>query len=133
VSGYLYDTGALIAAEHGERLMWAVHRRILDQGIRPTIPSTVLAQAWRGGPQPELSRLLAGCEVREFTEQHARTVGRVLGQTGAADIVDASVVVIAQRFNQEVLTSDPDDLGPIATALGRPSVAIRALSDLGRR
>lgn len=71
--------------------------------------------------------------MREFTEQHARTVGRVLGQTGAADIVDASVVVIAQRFNQEVLTSDPDDLGPIAIALGRRRVAFRALSDLGHR
>ncbi len=52
VSGYVYDTGVLIAAERGERLMWAVHRRILDQGIRPTVPSTVLGQAWRGGPIP---------------------------------------------------------------------------------
>lgn len=131
MSGYLYDTGALIAAERGERLMWAVHRRILDQGIRPTVPSTVLAQAWRGGPQPQLSRLLAGCLVREFTEQQARTVGRALAQTGATDIVDASVVVIAQRFNEEVLTSDPDDLGPVAVALGRPRVSIRALDSLG--
>lgn len=133
MSGYLYDTGALIAAERGERLMWAVHRRILDRGFRPTIPSTVLAQAWRGGPQRQLARLLAGCEVREFTEQHARTVGRVLGDTGAADIVDASVVVIAQRLSQEVLTSDPDDLQPLAIALGRPRVLIRPLNDLGRR
>ena len=132
MSGYLYDTGALIAAERGERLMWAVHRRILDQGIRPTIPSTVLAQAWRGGPQPQLSRLLAGCQVRDFTEQHARTVGRVLGETGGADIVDASVVVIAQRLDEEVLTSDPDDLGPIAAALGRPRVTIRPLDNLDR-
>jgi hypothetical protein len=133
VSGYLYDTGALIAGERGERLMWAVHRRILAQGLRPTVPSTVLAQAWRGGPQAQLSRLLAGCEVREFTEAHARTVGRVLSGTGAVDIVDASVVVMAQRLDQEVLTSDPDDLGPIATALGRPRVPIRSLNDLGRR
>ena len=132
MSGYLYDTGALIAAERGERLMWAVHRRILDQGIRPTVPSTVLAQAWRGGPQPQLSRLLAGCDVRGLTEPHARTIGRVLGETGSSDIVDASVVVMAQRSAQEVLTSDPDDLGPIATALGRPRVVIRSLGDVGR-
>ena len=129
----MYDTGALIAAERGDRLMWAVHRRILDHGIHPTVPSTVLAQAWRGGPQPQLSRLLSGCEVREFTELHARTVGRVLGETGRADIVDASVVVMAQRFDEEVLTSDPDDLRPIAAALGGPRVAIRPLNDLGHR
>jgi hypothetical protein len=133
VSGYLYDTGALIAGERGERLLWAVHRKILDQGIRPTVPSTVLAQAWRGGPQAQLSRLLAGCEVREFTEKHARTIGRVLHETGAVDIVDASVVVMAQKRAEEVLTSDPDDLRPIATALGRPRVPIRSLNELGRR
>ena len=133
MTGYLYDTGVLIAAERGERLMWAVHRRILDQGIHPTVPSTVLAQAWRGGPQPQLSRLLAGCEVREFTERHARTVGRLLRESGSADIVDAGVVVIAQRSDEEVLTSDPEDLGPIAATLGPPRVTIRALKDLGRR
>lgn len=133
MTGYLYDTGALIAAERHERLMWAVHRRILDQGIQPTVPSTVLAQAWRGGPQPQLSRLLAGCDVRDLTEEHARTVGRVLAATGTVDVVDASVVVIAQRFGQEVLTSDPEDLGPIADALGRPRVSIRSLTDLGHR
>ena len=133
MTGYLYDTGVLIAAERGERVMWAVHRRILDQGVHPTVPSTVLAQAWRGGHQPQLSRLLAGCEVREFTELHARTVGRVLRESGSVDIVDASVVVMAQRFGEEVLTSDPEDLGPIAATLGPPRVTIRALKDLGRR
>ena len=44
--------------------MWAVHRRILDQGIHPTVPSTVLAQAWRGGPQPQLSRAHVALYVR---------------------------------------------------------------------
>lgn len=132
MSGYLYDTGALIAAERGDRLLWAAHRRILERGIRPTVPSTVLAQAWRGGPQAQLSRLLAGCDVRQFTEDHARTVGRVLSDTGSSDIVDGSVVVMAQRRAEEVLTSDLDDLGPIATALGRPLVLIHSLNDLGR-
>ena len=131
MSGYIYDTGALIAGERDDRLVWAVHKRILDRGIRPTVPSTVLAQAWRGGPQAQLSRLLAGCEVREFTEEHARTVGRVLRETGAVDIVDASVVVMAQRRGEEVLTSDPKDLAPLVTALGRPRVSIRSLNDLG--
>jgi hypothetical protein len=133
VSGYLYDTGALIAAERGDRLMWATHKRILEQGITPTVPSTVLAQAWRGGPQAQLSRLLAGCDVREFAEDHARTVGRVLRDTGSSDIVDGSVVVMAQRLAEEVLTSDPDDLGPIAAALGRPRVPVHSLHDLGRK
>ena len=130
MSGYLYDTGALIAAERGERLMWAVHRRILDQGIRPSVPSTVLAQAWRGGPQPQLSRLLAGCAIREFTEVEARMAGKLLGASRTVDIVDASVVVFARQRAEEVLTSDPDDLGPLSESLGHPKPRIRALSDL---
>jgi hypothetical protein len=132
VSGFLYDTGVLIAAERGDRPMWAAHRRILEQGIRPTVPSTVFAQAWRGGPQAQLSRLLTGCDIREFTEGHARVVGRVLRDTGSSDVVDASVVVMARTRAEEVLTSDPDDLQPIAEALGRPRVWVRALNDLRR-
>jgi predicted nucleic acid-binding protein len=133
VSGYLYDTGALIAAERGDRVMWALHRRILSQGIRPTVPSTVLAQAWRGGPQAQLSRLLAGCAVREFTEEHARSAGRLLEKAGGSDIVDASVVVMAQQRAEEVLTNDPDDMRPLVAAVGRPRVAVRPLNDLDSR
>ena len=116
MSGYIYDTGALIAGERGERLMWAVHKRILDRGMRRTVPSTVLAQAWRVGPQPQLSRLLAGCEVREFTEEHARTVGRVSRETGAVDIVDASVVVMAQRRAEEETAPAPALAGASAAS-----------------
>ena len=130
MSGYVYDTGALISGERGERAVWALHRRILERGLRPTVPATVLAQAWRGGPQAQLSRLLAGCDVRELTEEHARLVGRVLRDTSTSDIVDASVVVIARTRAEEVITSDVGDLNNIADALGRPRVVIRSISDL---
>ena len=130
MSGYVYDTGALIAGERGERAVWALHRRILEQGLRPTVPVTVLAQAWRDGPQAQLSRLLAGCDVRDLTEKHARLVGKVLRDTSTSDIVDASVVVIAQSRAEHVITSDPSDLNLIADALGRPRVVIRSINDL---
>jgi hypothetical protein len=130
MSGYLYDTGALIAAERSNRLMWAVHRRILDQGIRPSVPSTVLAQAWRGGPQAQLSRMLVGCAIREFTEVEARKAGKLLSASRTADIVDASVVIFAQQRAEEILTSDPDDLRPLSEYLAKPKPLVRALSDL---
>ena len=47
-----------------------------------------------------------------------------------SDIVDASVVVVARSRAEAVVTSDPDDLNPIAGALGRPRVAIRFITDL---
>ncbi len=129
MSGYAYDTGVLIAAERNDRLVWALHRRLLDQGNSPTVPSTVLAQAWRGGPQAQLSRFLSGCEVRPFSEAQARESGRLLARSSTADIVDASVVVTARERGETVLTSDPDDLGPLSQALGRPYVEIRSIND----
>jgi hypothetical protein len=58
--GVTYDTGALIAAESKDRALWALHRRTLERRLRPVVPAGVLGQAWRGGRQAELSRLLSG-------------------------------------------------------------------------
>ena len=64
LTGVTYDSGALIAAERGERLMWARHRALLLRRVVPTVPSPVVAQCWRGTPrQAQMARLLAGCEV----------------------------------------------------------------------
>ena len=130
MSGYTYDTGVLIAAERNDRIVWALHRRLLEQGNRPSVPSTVLAQAWRGGPQAQLSRLLAGCEIHPLTETHARECGRLLARASSSDIVDASAVIVARERGEVVLTSDPGDLGPLSAALGRPVVEIRSINDL---
>ena len=56
--GLTYDAGALLAGEASSRMVWALHRRLLERGVRPVVPAGVLGQAWRGGPQAELSRLL---------------------------------------------------------------------------
>jgi predicted nucleic acid-binding protein len=111
----VYDTGALLA-ERGDRTMWALHRRGLDRAGQPVVPAVVLGQAWRGGPQPQLSRLLKGCVIESFDENAARAVGRVLREAGTCDVVDAHVVLTALRYRAAVLTSDPDDLQRLATA-----------------
>jgi hypothetical protein len=130
MSGYTYDTGMLIAAERNDRTVWAIHRRLLEQGISPSVPTTVLAQAWRSGPQPLLSRLLSGCEVRAFTEDQARECGRLLARNTSSDIVDASAVIVARQRGDIVLTSDPDDLSSLSTALGRPFVEVRSINSI---
>jgi hypothetical protein len=40
----------------------------------------------------------------------ATNVGRLLAASGTTDITDAHVVVCARRSQQDVVTSDPDDL-----------------------
>ena len=56
--GVTYDTGALIAADRGERRMWARHRALLTLREVPTVPAPVVAQSWRGGGR---QALLSGC------------------------------------------------------------------------
>jgi hypothetical protein len=119
VSGITYDAGALIAAERGSRAMWMLHREMLARGVYPTLPTVVLGQAWRGGPQVRLSRLVRGCRVEPFAESQARSAGTALAASGATDLVDAAVVVTALARGDAIVTSDPDDLRRIASALGR--------------
>lgn len=86
------------------------------------LPAVVLGQAWRGGPQARLSRLLHGCRVNPLTESQARAAGRALAASGTSDLIDAAVVVTALDRGDLVVTGDPDDLRRIAAALGRELV-----------
>jgi hypothetical protein len=121
-----YDAGALLAAEANDRRMWALHRRALERSHTPTLPAAVLAQAWRGGPQPLLSQLIGTCAVEPFDEVTARLAGAMLSRAGSTDVVDASVVVGALRRADEIVTSDRGDIEQLAQAVGR-RVAIIAI------
>ena len=115
--GTTYDAGALIAAEANRREIWALHARSLQRGERPVVPAGVLGQAWRGGPQHQLSRLLRGCRVEGLDEARARAAGFACARSGTADVVNASVVCGAVARDDLVVSSDPDDLERIAAAL----------------
>jgi hypothetical protein len=118
--GVTYDTGALIAADRGERQMWARHRALLVLREVPIVPAPVVAQGWRGGSrQALLARLLVGCDVEALDDEQARAVGSLAARAGTPDVVDASVVEGALRRHDLVVSSDPEDLTRIATAVGR--------------
>lgn len=116
--GLTYDTGALVAAERADRVVWSLHRAALRRGLPPTVPAGVLAEGWRGGPQANLSRLLKGCEVEDLTKGQARSVGALAARADHGDIVDVSVVEGAVRRNHAVVTSNPGDIRRVATAAG---------------
>jgi len=117
--GVTYDAGALLGAERSDRRLWALHRRALERGVLPTVPAGVLGQAWCGGPQAQLSRLLAGCTIEDLTDVRSRAAGAACGRAATDDLIDATVVVGAVARGDLVVTSDPDDLAVIATALRR--------------
>ena len=116
MSGLVYDAGALIGAERRVAQVWALHAEALAAGVVPVVPAAVLGQAWRGGPQPLLSRLLAGCVVESFDENAGRAVGRLLRDSRTSDVVDAHVVLTALRYRSAVITSDAGDLRPLVEA-----------------
>jgi hypothetical protein len=116
--GVTYDAGALIAADRGERRMWARHRALLARRLVPTVPAPVVAQSWRGSArQVQLARLLAGCDVEALDDGRARSVGALAARAGITDIVDACVVEGAVRRRDLVVSSDPGDLQLIAAAV----------------
>jgi hypothetical protein len=118
--GVTYDTGALVAADRGERQMWARHRALLVRREVPTVPAPVVAQAWRGeGRQALLARLLVGCSVETLDEERARSVGTLAGRAATTDIVDACVAEGALRRYDLVVGSDISDLKAIAAAVNR--------------
>jgi hypothetical protein len=116
-AGVTYDTGALVAAERADGLMWAIHARFLERGVTPVVPAPVLAEAWRGGAgQARLSRLLRACVIDPMTEAQALRVGALAGRAKRGDIVDVTVVEGAVRRGHAIVTSDSDDLAAIASA-----------------
>ena len=118
--GITYDTGALIAADRGERRMWARHRAVLALREVPAVPAPVVAQSWRGGGrQALLARLLAGCHVEALDDGQARSVGSLAARAATGDIVDACVVEGALRRRDLVVSSDEGDLRAIAAAMSR--------------
>jgi hypothetical protein len=118
VAEVIYDTGALLAAEKQNPLMLELHSRFLNAGTRPLVPVVVLAQAWRGGPQPMLSRLLKGCLIHPDDERIGRAAGTACRNAGTSDVIDAIVAVSAASRGAVVVTSDPGDLGRLADGIG---------------
>jgi hypothetical protein len=59
-----------------------------------------------------LARLIRqpATDVVALDRVDATNVGRLLTASGTSDVVDAHVVICARRDQQQVVTSDPDDL-----------------------
>jgi predicted nucleic acid-binding protein len=126
---YLYDTGALIAVDNDDRHMWARHHMALEDGRDIHVPSVVVSQAWRDSRrQVRLGRFLAGCSVEPVDLTVAKAAGLLCGTAGTADIVDATVVVMAATLGAVIWTSDPSDVRALTDALGtKPAPVVRTV------
>ena len=120
MSGITLDAGGLIAVDRNHRQVLTLLARAAERGLRITIPATALAQAIRNpARQARLCRIIrqAGTDLIALDGPDATAVGILLARTATADVVDAHVVVCAQRAGQAVVTSDAGDLRRIAPGL----------------
>lgn len=113
------DTGALLAAERGDRETVALLKRELLARRVPLTHGGVVGQAWRGGAgrQARLARLLPALQIVPIDETLGRRAGVLLGRARKSDVIDAAVVLLASD-GDVVLTSDPRDLKALADAAG---------------
>ncbi|WP_087097322.1 hypothetical protein [Nocardiopsis sp. JB363] len=117
--GLVLDAGALREAESNPRgMVWALCRRENQAGRQPLLPSVVLAQIWRGGArQAAVASVVKATRIIDVDELMARRVGKLLGVSGTADVVDAVVAIVAMDASAAVITSDPVDIGKLVESV----------------
>jgi hypothetical protein len=120
MSALVLDTGALIAADRGDRETLANLRVAQRAGLDLRSTGVVIAECWRddGGRQANLARLLRSVDVRPVDEHMGRGAGVLLGKSGVTDPADATVVAVANT-GDGILTSDPSDIRKLVAASGR--------------
>jgi hypothetical protein len=119
------DAGALVAIDRGDRSMIARLAVAQQHGIELRSNAMVVAQVWRDrqGRQAGLARLQRAVDVRAISHENGQQAGVLLGLTGTADPVDATVVLLA-RPGDRIFTSDPNDLTRLASAAGNAAVIV---------
>lgn len=111
--GVTLDAGALIALERGDSRMLALLQLLAQRGGSIRVPAGVAGQAWRGGArQALLARLFSSPEVEvpPLDLAMARACGELCAARGTADVIDASVVLVAREHRDPIVTSDVEDL-----------------------
>lgn len=121
------DSGALIALERNDRAMWRRMKAAHLAGHAAASHGGVVGQVWRGrGPrQTPLVRALAGTTVHPLDERLGRAAGELLARAKQSDVIDAALVLLAED-GDHIITSDPDDIEPLALASGRHVELIRS-------
>jgi hypothetical protein len=108
-SGLTFDTGMLIALDRKKQRAWLVYRTAVNEKVRITVPTAVIAEWWRGRTDAR-EYVRSGLVAELLTEPLARLAGEALARVHDATIVDAIVMASAASRGDVVYTSDFEDL-----------------------
>lgn len=118
MAALVFDAGALIALDRGDRSVGALLILAAQQNVEAITSSTCIAQVWRDPTrQAKLTRALDGFLERPLDPVRARRCGLLLANTGTSDIADAAVTLLA-RDGDTILTSDPRDIQRLLDSTG---------------
>jgi predicted nucleic acid-binding protein len=118
MSRLILDAGAFVAFEKGDASMRAHVSVSRELSFELVTTSPVVAQVWRDGRrQARLARLLMATRVESPDEVAARRAGELLARSKTRDVVDALLVGLA-RDQDQIVTSDPDDIAELLAAAG---------------
>jgi hypothetical protein len=118
VAALIFDSGALIALERGDRAVGALLAAAARDGVDVVTSSACVAQVWRDpARQAKLARGLAGFMEHPLDAAEARRGGALLRRTDTRDIVDAAAVLLADD-DDTILTSDPHDIERLLDSAG---------------
>jgi hypothetical protein len=118
MAAFVFDAGALIALDRGDRAVGALLAAAAEADIEAVTSSACVAQAWRDpARQARLARALAGMVEMPLDPARARRCGLLLAISATSDIADAAISLLAQD-GDTVLTSDHRDIERLLQALG---------------
>lgn len=124
MSRLLLDAGAFIALERNDRWMWVRFLDARTEGTKLVTHAGILGQVWRKPErQAVLARALPSIDVQSLTPELGRRAGELLAASGTADVLDGALALLC-RPGDVVLTSDPEDLSLLVTALGVADVEV---------
>lgn len=119
MAALIFDSGALIALERGNRAVAAALAAAVADGAEAVTSSACVAEVWRDpARQARLTRALAGFREHSLDPDRARACGLLAARAGTSDVADAAVAQLA-RDGDVVLTSDPRDIGTLLGASGK--------------
>jgi len=111
ISRYVFDTGALIAAERGRERASRFLRLAQAGWARILVPLPVIAEWWRGRSDRR-DEILAATRVVASVDI-AKAAGIALAKARDVDsevTIDAIVMATAAVLDAIVITQDPDDM-----------------------
>lgn len=118
MAALVFDAGALIALDRGDRTVIALLAVAAQNGVEAITSCACIAQVWRDpARQVRLTRALPGFLEWPLDQPRARRAGLLLADTDTSDIVDAAITNLVTD-GDTILTSDSTDIERLLRATG---------------